>query len=62
MKKYSKVVLFGFFIWLIPFVVSFLIFPIRESQRALFESIIPVVVTVDDMPCKPRAPELQAVS
>ncbi|MEE9490911.1 MAG: hypothetical protein V3V80_01240 [Dehalococcoidia bacterium] len=46
MKKYSKVVLFGFFIWLIPFVVSILIFPIRESQRALFESIMPVVVTV----------------
>jgi hypothetical protein len=31
MNKYLKVVLFGFFIWLIPFVVSVLIFPIRES-------------------------------
>ncbi len=31
---------------MVPFVVSILIFPIRESQRPLFESIMPVVVTV----------------
>ncbi len=46
MKKYLKVGLFGFLTWLLPFVVSVLIFPLRESQRPLFESIMPVVVTV----------------
>lgn len=46
MKKYLKVGLFGFLTWLIPFVVSVLIFPLRTSHRPLFESIMPVVVTV----------------
>ncbi len=44
-KKRLRVGLFGFLTWLVPFVVSILIFPIRESQRPLFESIMPVVVT-----------------
>ena len=38
--------LFGFFIWLIPFAVSALIFPLRASQRPLFESIMPVVIAI----------------
>jgi hypothetical protein len=38
--------LFGFLMWLIPFIVSFPIFTLRESNRALFESIMPVVVTI----------------
>ncbi len=46
MKKYLKVGLFGFLAWLITFVVSVLIFPLRTSQRPLFESIMPVVVTL----------------
>jgi hypothetical protein len=45
MTSVGKAVLFGFFIWLIPFVVAFAIFPLRESSRPLFESIMPVVVT-----------------
>ena len=46
MKKYLKIGLFGFLVWLIPFAVSFLIFPLRTSNRALFESIMPVVITI----------------
>lgn len=46
MARYGKIVLFGFLVWLTPFVVSFLIYPIRDSSRPLFESIMPVVVTV----------------
>jgi hypothetical protein len=46
MNRYLKVGLFGFFIWLIPFVVSVLIFPLRTSQRPLFESIMPVVIAI----------------
>jgi len=33
-------------IWLIPFAVSVLIFPLRVSQRQLFESIMPVVIAI----------------
>jgi hypothetical protein len=39
-------VLYGFLVWLLAFAVAFLIFPLRESWRALFESIMPVVVTM----------------
>ena len=46
MSRYLKVGVFGFLTWLIAFVVSVLIFPIRASQRPLFESIMPVVVTL----------------
>ena len=46
MNRYLKVGLFGFFIWLIPFIVSVLIFPLRTSQRPLFESIMPVVIAI----------------
>ncbi len=46
MNRYYRIVLFGFFIWLIPFVVSVLIFPLRASQRPLFESIMPVVIVI----------------
>lgn len=49
MVSIAKAVLFGFLLWLIAFVVAFAIFPIRESWRALFESIMPVVVTVAAM-------------
>ena len=41
-----RVVLFGFLVWLIPFVVAVLIFPLRDTQPALFESIMPVVITL----------------
>ena len=46
MKSIKRTLFYGFLIWLIPFVVAFLIFPIRESNRALFESIMPVVITI----------------
>ena len=46
MKSIKKTLFYGFLIWLIPFATAFLIFPIHESNRALFESIMPVVVTI----------------
>lgn len=45
MAAWGKAVLFGFLVWLAAFVVAFTIFPIRETSRPLFESIMPVVVT-----------------
>ena len=46
MNKYLKIGLFGFLLWLIPFAISVLIFPLRMSQRPLFESIMPVVIAI----------------
>jgi hypothetical protein len=46
MNKNLKIVLFGVLVWLVPFLVSFVVFPLKESNRALFESIMPLVLTV----------------
>ena len=46
MNKYVKICGFGLLIWLIPFIVSFIIFPLREENRPLFESIMPVILTL----------------
>ncbi|MHC4445003.1 MAG: hypothetical protein ACYTF1_00900 [Planctomycetota bacterium] len=46
MKSYKKALLLGFLVWLLPFVISFLVFPLKSSDRALFESIMPVAVAV----------------
>lgn len=46
MNKYVKIGGFGFLIWLIPFLVSFVIFPLRETNRPLFESVMPVILTI----------------
>ncbi len=35
-----------FLIWLIPFVVSVIIFPLKENMRPLFESIMPLVISL----------------
>lgn len=44
MKNLKLALFYGFLIWVIPFAIAFLIFSIRESNRPLFESIMPVVV------------------
>jgi uncharacterized membrane protein YpjA len=44
MLSLRKALLYGFFIWIIAFAVAFAIFPVRESNRPLFESIMPVVL------------------
>lgn len=45
MNKYIKIMLYGILMWLIPFLVSFLIYPLKQSANPLFESIMPVVIT-----------------
>jgi len=49
MNKYVKLVGFGFLIWLIPFLVSFVIFPLRDANRPLFESIMPIILVLTVM-------------
>ncbi len=46
MKSIKKAILYGFLIWLIPFVVAFIIFPIHDSNRPLFESIMPITIAL----------------
>jgi hypothetical protein len=46
MKSTKLALLYGFLLWLIPFVVAFFIFPLRETERPLFETIMAVTVTV----------------
>lgn len=46
MTSIPKAVLFGFFVWLIPFGVAFVIYPLHESSRPLFESIMPVSIAI----------------
>jgi hypothetical protein len=45
LKNIKLALLYGFLIWLIPFLFSFLIFPLHEQDRPFFESIITVVLT-----------------
>jgi len=49
MNKYVKLVGFGFLIWLIPFLASFVIFPLRNANRPLFESIMPIILVLTVM-------------
>ncbi len=44
MKSLGKAIGFGVLVWLIPFCVAFLIFPIHDSARPLFESVMAVTV------------------
>src|SRR3972149_1593667 len=46
MAACGRALLFGFLVWLLPFIVAFAIFPLRQSARPLFESIMPVTVTL----------------
>ena len=46
MKSLKKILIYGVLIWVIPFVVGILAFPIKDSLPALFESIMAVVIAV----------------
>jgi hypothetical protein len=46
MRSFGMLVLYGCILWLVPFVVAVGIFPLHTSNRPLFESIMPVVLTI----------------
>ncbi|MGZ7070792.1 MAG: hypothetical protein ACXVHN_08235, partial [Methanobacterium sp.] len=46
MNKYLKIVFYGFLVWLIPFAISFVIFPLKAPIYPLFESILSVVIAI----------------
>jgi hypothetical protein len=35
---------YGFLVWLIPFLIGFLLFPIREADRGLFETVMALAI------------------
>ena len=45
MKSFKKAFLFGLIVWAVPFLAALIIYPLRESDRILFESIMPIVIT-----------------
>ena len=44
MIAWRRAALLGFLSWLIPFVVSFLVFPLKRSNGPLFETLMTLVV------------------
>lgn len=44
MTSARRALVYGLLVWLIPFAVAFAIFPLRQSNRPLFESLMPVAV------------------
>ena len=46
MNKYLKMVIFGFLDWLVPFIISFFIYPLKTAGSPLFESIMPLAISV----------------
>lgn len=46
MNKNLKIILYGFLVWLVPFIVSFFIYPLKTAGNPLFESIMPLVITL----------------
>jgi len=50
MKSIKKALLYGLLVWLIPFIVAILLSSVRKHNRPLFESIMPVVITISAVP------------
>jgi hypothetical protein len=46
MQSIKKSILYGFLVWLIVFLVSVFAFPWRITNRPLFESIVPVALSI----------------
>ena len=46
MTTWRRAILLGFLVWVVPFVVGLISFPIRELWRALFESIMALILSV----------------
>ena len=46
MNRTIQIAGYGFFVWLIPFLISLLIYPIKEYANTLFESIMAVIITI----------------
>jgi hypothetical protein len=48
---WRRAILLGLLVWLVPFVVAFTVFPLKQSWRSLFESIMPVTLALTVVGC-----------
>jgi len=46
MNRYLKIIIYGLLVWLVPFAVSFIIYPLKAPIYPLFESILSVVIAI----------------
>jgi hypothetical protein len=44
--KWKIGILYGFLVWLIPFLISYAIYPLKTSNNPLFETIMPLVLVL----------------
>lgn len=51
MSSWGKAIRYGLLVWLIPFVVAFCAFPLKQNWRSLFESIMPLTLTLSVVWC-----------
>lgn len=45
--KYGKIVLYGFFIWIITLAVSMVLYQVRNNDKTFFQTIITVVLVAN---------------
>ena len=48
---WRRALLLGLLVWLIPFLMALAVFPLKESWRSLFESIMPVTLAATIVGC-----------
>lgn len=46
MKSIKLAILLGFLLWAIPFIVAFIIYPLKQNGSPFFETIMAVVLTI----------------
>jgi hypothetical protein len=46
MKSIKLSLIYGFLLWLIPFIIAFMIYPLKKSGSPLFETIMTVTLTL----------------
>ena len=51
MASWRRAILLGILVWLIPFVVAVLAFPLKTNWRSLFESIMPLTLAIVVVSC-----------
>src|SRR6185436_18254756 len=54
MAAWGAAIRYGLLVWLIPFLVAFCAFPLKQSWRSLFESIMPLTLTLAVVICGVR--------
>ena len=50
MTSWRRALLYGFLVWLVPFLVALAASPLKESRQPLFESIMPVTLALTVVP------------